>query len=79
MHPRVGRDRDLKLQALERSGRSEVMDVARGGRVGGGRIGRRIIKAFTGALNAALDSLDGIPGVGAIKELKDFVEKLSDQ
>jgi hypothetical protein len=68
--------RDFKLQVLERSGRSPVMEVARGGRSRGGRIRRRILKAFTGALNAALDSLEGIPGVGAIKEVKDFVEKL---
>lgn len=68
--------RDFKLQVLERSGRTTVMDVARDGRSRGGRIRRRILKAFVGALNAALDSLDGIPGVGAIKELKDFVEKV---
>jgi hypothetical protein len=68
--------RDFKLEVLERSGRSSVMSVARGGRSGGGRIRRRILKAFIGALNAALGSLQGIPGVGAIQELKDFVEKL---
>ncbi|HKE50728.1 MAG TPA: hypothetical protein VKE25_04390 [Actinomycetes bacterium] len=68
--------RDFKLQVLDRSGRAEVMEVARRGRSRGGSIRRRILKAFVGALNSALDSLDGIPGVGAIKELKDFVEKL---
>ena len=68
--------RDFKLQVLERSGRASVMEVARGGRSRGGRIRRRILKAFVGALNAALSSLQGIPGVGAIQEVKDFVEKL---
>jgi hypothetical protein len=66
--------RDFKLQVLEHNGRSEVMDVARGGQTGGGRIRRKVFKGFIGALNAALDSLSGLPGVGVIKELKDFLE-----
>lgn len=67
--------RDFKLQVLEYNGRSEVMEVARGGRSGGGRIRGRVFRGFLGALNAALDSLSGLPGVGAIKELKDFLER----
>jgi hypothetical protein len=63
---------DFKLSVLEHTGREEVMATARAG--GGGRIRRRIFKAFVPALNAALGSLSGVPGVGAIKELKDFIE-----
>jgi len=65
--------RDFKLQALTHSGREEVMTVARGGRTAGGPIRRTIFRRFKAALNAALDSLAGIPGVAAIKELKDFL------
>jgi hypothetical protein len=65
--------RDFKLQTLDHSGREEVMSVANQGRRGGGRIRRAIFRRFKGALNAALDSLAGIPGVAAIKELKDFL------
>jgi len=67
--------RDFKLQVLEYNGRSEVMEVAREGQGRGGGIRRRIFRGFIGALNAALDSLSGLPGVGAIKELKDFLER----
>jgi hypothetical protein len=70
-----GAMRDFKLQVLEHSGRREVMETARRGRSGGGRIRLRIFKGFLGALNAALDSLRGLPGVGAIQELKDFLER----
>ena len=67
--------RELKLQVLEHNGRSDVMEVARRGRSGGGRLRNRVFRGFLGALNAALDSLSGLPGVGAIKELKDFLER----
>jgi hypothetical protein len=67
--------RDFKLQVLEQNGRSEVREITRGGRTGGGRIRRAVFGRFTGALNAALDSLRFVPGVAAIKEVKDFVEK----
>jgi hypothetical protein len=61
---------DFKLGVLEHTGREEVMATARAG----GGIRRRIFRAFVPALNAALGSLSGVPGVGAIKELKDFIE-----
>jgi hypothetical protein len=67
--------RDFKLGVLERRGRGAVMEVAREGRTGGGTLGRRLFRGFLGALNAALDSLDGLPGVGVGKELKDFLER----
>jgi hypothetical protein len=63
---------DFKLGVLELTGREEVMATARAG--GGGRIRRKVFRAFVPALNAALGSLSGVPGVGAIKELKDFIE-----
>jgi hypothetical protein len=63
---------DFKLGVLEHTGREEVMATARGGR--GGGIRRKIFGAFVPVLNAALGSLSGVPGVGAIKELKDFIE-----
>ena len=66
----------FKLQVLEQSGRTQVGAVTQGGRTGGGVIHRVIFRSFSGALNAALDSLKFIPGVGAIKELKDFLEKV---
>lgn len=69
----TGALRDFKLQVLERSGRTEVMEVAKEGRVGGGVIRRFVFGRFKSALNAALDSLTEVPGVGLIKELKDFV------
>jgi hypothetical protein len=68
--------RDFKLEVLERSGRAEVRNVTGGGRRNG-RLRRRVFQSFSGALNAALDSLQGIPGVAPIKELKDFVERLA--
>ena len=69
----TGALRIFKLRVLEHSGREEVMEVARRGRAGGGSIRGRIFRAFLGPLDAALDSLEGIPGVAAIKELKDFL------
>ncbi len=72
----TGALRDFKLRVLERTGRAEVMEVARGGRRRGGRIGRRVFGAFLGGLNAALDSLEGIPGAGGIREVKDFLERV---
>ncbi len=69
-----GAMRDFKLQALDHAGRQTVMEVAGGGRREPGRLLRRAFRAFMGALNAALDSLKGIPGVGVIRELKDFTE-----
>jgi hypothetical protein len=71
----TGRLLQFKLGVLEHAGRREVMEVAGQGRGGGGRIRRRVFSGFLGVLNAALDSLSGIPGVGAIKELKDFLER----
>jgi hypothetical protein len=69
--------RDFKLAVLDRSGRPEVRDATRGGRERvGGRIRRAVLGPFMGALNAALDSLSGIPGIAAIKELKDFLERV---
>jgi len=68
--------RDFKLGALERAGRAEVRERTAGGRDGGGRIRRALLGPFLGALNAALDSLTGVPGVAAVKELKDFLEKV---
>ena len=68
--------RDFKLQVLEQSGRSEIRERTGGGRVRGGRIRRALVGPFMGVLNAALDSLTGIPGVAAIKELKDFLERI---
>ena len=65
---------EFKLGVLERSGRSAVVDATAPSR-GGVRIRRRLLGSFLGALNAALDSLRFVPGVAAIKELKDFVEK----
>lgn len=70
-----GQLRIFKLQVLQENGRSEVTEVTAGGRTGGGRIRRRVFRSFVGALNAALDSLRFVPGVSAIKELKDFLEK----
>jgi hypothetical protein len=64
----------FKLQVLEQNGRTEVGAVTGGGRTAGGLIRRVVFGRFTGALNAALDSLKFIPGVGAIKEVKDFLE-----
>jgi hypothetical protein len=68
--------RDFKLQVLEQTGRAEVRERTAGGRAGGGRIRRALLGPFMGALNAALDSLTGVPGVAAIKELKDFLERI---
>jgi hypothetical protein len=68
--------RDFKLQVLERSGRAEVTEATADGRSSGRPIRRRVLRTFMGALNAALDSLAGVPGVAAIKELKDFLEKV---
>jgi hypothetical protein len=70
-----GAMRDFKLEVIERAGRSEVMGVVRGG----GTIGRRIFRALLAALNAALASLDAIPGASAIQGLKDFLEKVLEQ
>jgi hypothetical protein len=64
----------FKLRTLSVSGREEVMDTARGGRFGGGGVRRRIFRGFLPALNAALGSLSGLPGVGAIQEVKNFLE-----
>ena len=69
----TGSLRAFKLEVLEQSGRGEVMEVARAGRTGGGRVRRWIFRRFKGALNAALDSLSALPGVAVIKELKDFL------
>jgi hypothetical protein len=71
----TGALRDFKLEVLDYNGRPEVTAVTQGGRTGGGGIRRRLFRGFLGALNAALDSLSGLPGVGAIKELKDFLER----
>jgi hypothetical protein len=68
--------RDFKLQVLERSGRAEVTEATADGRRSGRPIRRRVLRIFMGVLNAALDSLAGVPGVAAIKELKDFLEKI---
>jgi ribosomal protein S28E/S33 len=73
----TGSLRDFKLQVLEHRGRSEVTAVTRQAAPGGG-IGRRIFRSFLGALNSALDSLSGVPGIAVIKELKDFLEGASD-
>lgn len=70
----TGALRDFKLGVLAGSGREEVMETARRGRWGGGGIRRRVLGVFLGALNSALDSLAGIPGVAVVKELKDFLE-----
>jgi hypothetical protein len=50
--------------------------MTQGGRTGGGVIRRVIFGGFSGALNAALDSLKFIPGISVIKELKDCLEKI---
>jgi hypothetical protein len=60
----------FQLAVLDESGRPEVMAVAAQGRGGGGRIRRRVFRGLLGTLNAALESLQEIPGVGVIKELK---------
>ncbi len=62
---------DFKLAVLDAGGREEVVSTAR---IGAGPIRRVVFRRFVGVLNAALGSLQGVPGVGAIKELKDFVE-----
>jgi hypothetical protein len=71
--------REFKLGVLETNGRAEVMDVVSGGEGRGGRLRRRVFRGFVGALDAALDSLEGLPGVGPVKELKDFVESVSNR
>jgi hypothetical protein len=66
--------RDFKLRALDLGGRREAMAVVREPQA---RImGRRLWRRFVPLLNAALESLSGIPGVAAIQELKDFVEAI---
>jgi hypothetical protein len=66
--------RDFKLQVLERNGRPDVRDIrARVEDVPAGCVA--VFRAFTGALNAPLDSLQGVLGIGPIKELKDFVSR----
>jgi hypothetical protein len=67
----------FKLRTLSVSGREEVMETARRGRSGGGQIRRRIFRRFLPALNAALGSLSGLPGVGAVQEVKNFLEAAS--
>ncbi len=49
--------RSFKLQALDHSGRQEVMSVAAQGRTGGGPIRHAIFRRFKGALNAAWTAL----------------------
>lgn len=68
----------FKLEVLEYNGRSDVLDVVQTNPTGGGGIRRRVFRGFLGALNAALDSLSGLPGVGVIKELKDFLERAAE-
>ncbi len=63
----------FKLAVLDANGREEVVSTATAG-TGGGRLRGRVFRPFVRVLNAALGSLTGVPGVGAIKELKDFVE-----
>ncbi len=75
----TGALRAFKLQVLEESGRSEVRQATSGGRRGGGGIRGRVLGGFLGALNAALDSLSGVPGVAVIKELKDFLERAAER
>jgi len=67
----TGELQHFKLQMLSWQGREAVMAAVHGA---GGGIARNVLKAFLAALNAALDSLQGFPAVGAIRELKDFVE-----
>ena len=64
---------EFKLGVLDFRGRGEVMAVVRRAQ-GGGSIPRLVLKGFLGVLNAALESLKGIPAVAAIKEVKDFVD-----
>lgn len=66
--------RQLKVQILEAIGLEEVMELPRARRTGAiaGGVFRRVIKG----LNVALGSLGAIPGVGPIKELKDFLETM---
>jgi hypothetical protein len=64
---------DFKLAVLDEAGRNDVVVATAPGGVR--RMRSRVFRRFIETLNVALGSLEGVPGVAAIRELKDFVER----